>query len=206
MKPAFEHLPREKQLRILNAAMKVFARNDYRHASTDDIAAQAGIPKGLLFYYFHNKKQLYLFCYDQAVRLVDRQLKAMQAAGQTDFFELLLLGGQAKVALMEQCPWLLEFSLRAFESRDEEISRRIQDTLALDLKSAQTDFFTGMDFSRFRPEVDPQEILRMITWMTAGYLDEKRRTGTPVEPVRVMEEFSRWLEHFRKISYKEEFL
>ena len=37
---------------------------------------------------------------------------------------------------MEQCPWLLEFSLRAFESRDEEISRRIQDTLALDLKSA----------------------------------------------------------------------
>ena len=62
-----------------------------------------------------------------------------------------------------------------------------------------------MDFSRFRPEVDPQEILRMITWMTAGYLDEKRRTGTPVEPVRVMEEFSRWLEHFRKISYKEEF-
>lgn len=136
MEPAFEHLPREKQLRILNAAMKVFARNDYRHASTDDIAAQAGISKGLLFYYFHNKKQLYLFCYDQAVRLVDRQLKAMQAAGQTDFFELLLLGGQAKVALMEQCPWLLEFSLRAFESRDEEISRRIQDTLALDLKSA----------------------------------------------------------------------
>ena len=87
-------------------------------------------------------------------------------------------------------PWLLEFSLRAFESRDEEISRRIQDTLALDLKSAQTDFFTGVDFSRFRPEVDPQEILRMITWMTAGYLDEKRRTGTPVEPVRVMEKFS----------------
>lgn len=104
MEPAFEHLPREKQLRILNAAMKVFARNDYRYASTDDIAAQAGISKGLLFYYFHNKKQLYLFCYDQAVRLVDRQLKAMQAAGQTDFFELLLLGGQAKVALMEQCP------------------------------------------------------------------------------------------------------
>ena len=50
MEPAFEHLPREKQLRILNAAMKVFARNDYRHASTDDIAAQAGISKGLLFY------------------------------------------------------------------------------------------------------------------------------------------------------------
>ena len=55
MEPAFEHLPREKQLRILNAAMKVFARNDYRHASTDDIAAQAGISKGLLFYYYYNK-------------------------------------------------------------------------------------------------------------------------------------------------------
>lgn len=155
MEPAFEHLPREKQLRILNAAMKVFARNDYRHASTDDIAAQAGISKGLLFYYFHNKKQLYLFCYDQAVRLVDRQLKAMQAAGQTDFFELLLLGGQAKVALMEQCPWLLEFSLRAFESRDEEISRRIQDTLALDLKARRRIFSPAWTFPGSGPRWTP---------------------------------------------------
>lgn len=57
---------------------------------------------------------------------------------------------------MEQCPWLLEFSLRAFESRDEEISRRIQDTLALDLKSAQTDFFTGVDFSSSGPRWTPR--------------------------------------------------
>ncbi len=55
MEPAFEHLPREKQLRILNAAMKVFARNDYRHASTDDIAAQAAFPRGFCFTTFTTK-------------------------------------------------------------------------------------------------------------------------------------------------------
>ena len=44
----------ENQARITNAALEVFARNDYKHASTDDIAAKAGISKGLLFYSFRN--------------------------------------------------------------------------------------------------------------------------------------------------------
>ena len=60
----------EKQARITNAALEVFARNDYKHASTDDIAAKAGISKGLLFYYFRNKQSLYLYLYDYALEQV----------------------------------------------------------------------------------------------------------------------------------------
>lgn len=42
-------LTEEKRRRILNAALEEFAKHDYKGASTDDIAAKAGISKGLLF-------------------------------------------------------------------------------------------------------------------------------------------------------------
>ena len=56
MNQKFFELNEEKRLAIINAGLEVFSKNDYKHALTADIAAKAGISKGLLFYYFHNKK------------------------------------------------------------------------------------------------------------------------------------------------------
>lgn len=43
MNERFKELPEEKQRAVLNAAMEVFAKYDYKKASTDMIAAKAGI-------------------------------------------------------------------------------------------------------------------------------------------------------------------
>ena len=51
MNEKFFDLKKEKQDRMINAALKVFALNGYRHASTDDIVREAAISKGLLFHY-----------------------------------------------------------------------------------------------------------------------------------------------------------
>ncbi len=56
MSERFKELSEEKQLSILRAAIEVFAKYKYKKASTDLIASKAGVSKGLLFYYFHNKK------------------------------------------------------------------------------------------------------------------------------------------------------
>ncbi|MDD3656837.1 MAG: TetR/AcrR family transcriptional regulator, partial [Atribacterota bacterium] len=53
----FHSLESEKQERIINAALKEFARNGYGKASTNEIIKQAGISKGSLFNYFNNKKE-----------------------------------------------------------------------------------------------------------------------------------------------------
>ena len=56
----FESLPEERQEAIISAAVETFGSNDYKSASTEDIARKAGISKGLLFFYFKNKRDLYL--------------------------------------------------------------------------------------------------------------------------------------------------
>ena len=60
MNEAFYELSEEKQQAIYNDSMEVFGDYEYNRASTDLIASKAGVSKGLLFYYFHNKKALYL--------------------------------------------------------------------------------------------------------------------------------------------------
>ncbi len=71
----FSQLPKEKKKRILQAAIEVFAQNDYKHASTDEIASRAGISKGLLFYYFHDKKTLYFYLGEYLKRMIENRLK-----------------------------------------------------------------------------------------------------------------------------------
>ena len=61
MNEKFFDLNREKQDRMINAALRIFAENGYRHASTVIIVKEAGISKGLLFHYFTSKMGLFSF-------------------------------------------------------------------------------------------------------------------------------------------------
>ncbi|MCE4601109.1 MAG: TetR/AcrR family transcriptional regulator [Desulfurococcales archaeon] len=50
----------EVKERIVEAAMKIFASNGYFKASASAIAREAGVSKGLLFWYFRSKDELIL--------------------------------------------------------------------------------------------------------------------------------------------------
>ncbi len=50
----------ERRKQILDAAMLVFTRHGYDKARMDDIAQEAGLSKGSLYWYFESKKDLFL--------------------------------------------------------------------------------------------------------------------------------------------------
>ena len=54
----FQSLETEKRERIINAALKEFAKNGYDKASTNDIVKEAEISKGSLFNYFNSKNEI----------------------------------------------------------------------------------------------------------------------------------------------------
>ena len=66
MNDKFFSLPAEKQQAILNAGYRVFSRNSYKNSPMSEIAGAAGISKALLFHYFHNKKELYLYLWEKS--------------------------------------------------------------------------------------------------------------------------------------------
>ena len=85
----FYALPVEKQSQLLNAAYKVFAMNQYKKAPTSEIAAEAGISKSLLFHYFHNKQELYIFLWNYAADLTKKYMCKYKVYETDDFFEMM---------------------------------------------------------------------------------------------------------------------
>ena len=55
MNDKFFDLSREKQDRMINGAIEVFAKNGFKHASTDDMVKAVDVSKGLWFHYFGSK-------------------------------------------------------------------------------------------------------------------------------------------------------
>lgn len=96
----FEELSQEKQRRIIDAGMEVFGRNEYKKANTEDIAAKAGISKGLLFYYFKDKKSFYMYLFQYCVEIITRMMDDEDYTKITDFFELMEFGAQKKMQTM----------------------------------------------------------------------------------------------------------
>ena len=87
MNPKFFSLPEEKQYAIVNAGFRVFSRNTYRKSPVSEIAGEAGISKALLFHYFRNKKELYLFLWDTCARITVEEMERCGAYEQTDLFD-----------------------------------------------------------------------------------------------------------------------
>ena len=54
-----------------------------------EIADAAGISKALLFHYFHNKKELYLFLWDTCCRITVEEMMRSGAYEQTDLFGIM---------------------------------------------------------------------------------------------------------------------
>ena len=109
MNEKFFDLKKEKQDRMINAGLQLFAVNGYRNTSTDEIVAAAQISKGLLFHYFASKTGYYSFLYDYITRYALLELNTRIRPGKHDFFELERAFLKAETALMEQYPSYLLF-------------------------------------------------------------------------------------------------
>ncbi len=74
----------DKRSRILDAATAVFAETGFHASRVQDIAERAGVAKGTIYLYFHNKEELLLSIFqryfDSLLDLIDSfQLKQMTA-------------------------------------------------------------------------------------------------------------------------------
>lgn len=205
MNEKFFQLPQEKQLRIINAAMEVFSKNEYKHASTELMATKAGVSKGLLFHYFKNKKELYFYLLDYCEKAVKSQVLGQNFFEITDFFDLLEYSAQTKYKLMEKNPFLLEFAMRSFYSKGEEISLQLNRRNQGVLEDLFDLYFKNIDFSKFQAGIQPQQMLQMLTWMVSGYIQEKQRENN-FDLNQMMQDYRQWASLFKKIAYRKEYL
>lgn len=206
MNKKFYEIPEEKQRRIVNAGLEVFGTNEYKRAVCDEIAAKAGISKGLLFYYFHNKHEFYMYLYHYCMDLVETMVDDSKFQEITDFFELMEYGAEKKMKLLLQYPYIMDFVMHAYYSQNESITEAVNRKTKDTLQNSFAHYFKYIDVHKFRDEVDPAYIYQLLVWMSDGYLHEIHMCHQKIDVEVMMKEFHRWEVMFRNMVYKEEFL
>ncbi len=163
MNEKFFDLKKEKQDRMINGAMKVFAFNGYKRASTDEMVKEAGISKGLWFHYFDSKLGLYSFITDYAVRYMNMELQAMTNRAPQDYFATRLQFEKTKLMVRKSYPYIPLFLASLEKERDEEALLVVMDSLEAYRKTCKA-IFSDIDESVFR-----ESVKRTQLDMTVGY-------------------------------------
>ena len=201
----FEGLPDERREAIVSAAVETFGLNDYKGASTDTIARKAGISKGLLFFYFKNKRELYLYLMKHLMEVVTRAVVDERFYEIDDFFELFKYAASKKKDVLSKMPYLLDFSIRAFYPEHKDVKDAMNGWTQAQIDLMFSTFFNNVRLDKFREGVEPKEVVDMMIWMADGYLHQQRSLRKAIDIDALMDEFDKWCEMFKRYAYKEEF-
>lgn len=203
MNEKFFNLPEEKQQAIINAGYRVFSQNSYKKSPMSEIAAEAGISKSLLFHYFHNKKELYLFLWEKCAEITIACLTKYDCYGQKDLFESMTRGMQAKMEITRRYPWMATFTIKAFYEKDPEISAAIQESYHryFNLKADRT--LLNLDPEQFIPGLDIPMMYQDMYWASEGYLWELVQQGD-INIDEMERNFSRMIEFWKSIYLRKE--
>lgn len=198
MDDKFFDLKKEKQDRILNGALKVFALNGYKNGSTDVIVKEAGISKGLLFHYFGTKQELYRFLLDYSIRFLQLEIRSNVSASETDYFTIWRQILASEESIMDQYPYMIAFLESAqtetdpdtFEPEDER--KRSKDVYSKALQNA--------DFVHINPEVDIKAVEQMLHF-TRNSIQRKLMFKDMMDAGIYVQQVSHYFEMMAKLTY-----
>lgn len=203
MNDKFFDLPVQKRQRIINAAYKVFSQSSYKKAPMSEIADESGISKALLFHYFTNKKELYLYLWANAIEMTRKAIREYKTLETNDFFEMLKRSLLSKCSLMRHYPHMYAFSLRAYYETAPEVKSAIQENFSDISKASERIVFEKMDTSRFRKDIDLKTMYDEIFYAVDGYMLKKYRSNL-ILPAEIEREIISLIGFWEKVYTQKE--
>ena len=209
MTEKFLKLDEEKQKRIIHAALKEFAEKGYEQASTNQIVKEAGIGKGMLFYYFETKEKLFNYLVNYCLDILGKHFLSFIPEDSPDFIEKLAGISKLKFKFYTEFPLEWEFLSRFFVEHGlelpEEARKKYEEIYAVSMEK----FFGNnrIDKSLFRDDIDAEKAFQLIQWAIKGYQNEllkrfKNKTVNMEDVEPLWDEFDEYLEILKTCFYK----
>lgn len=204
----FFSLPAEKKNIIIDAALRSFATNGYKKSSVNDIATAAGISKAMIFHYFGTKKALYLYLIDLCGNIVMNEIDEKFDNTITDFFDRIKLSSHIKISVMKKHPAILSFLTSVYFESDDEVKEDIKDLLSKGEDFRNRIALDGMDASKFKENIDPKLVMKMLVWLAEGYTSQlsNKTDFAELELDVLFKEYFECMDLLKNNFYKEEYL
>lgn len=204
MNPRYFELPLVKQKNLINAGYKVFAIYPYKKGSMAVIADEAGISKSLLFYYFKNKKEYYLFLFDTAIEFLnDRKAESIHEK-RGDLFKLVSQTVERRLKIMHDYPYLLKFATRAYYESIEDIQFELETKKKGLMQTGKDEVLKLIDYDLLTNPFDAEVLVDIILCIAEGCM----RGNEDLNDARIRDilpAFHIMMESLKSHYYKKEF-
>ena len=182
MNEKFFDLSREKQDRMINGALEVFAKNGYKHASTDDMVKAVDV----------RKAGLYTFVYGYSVKYMILELSSAMDAQEKDYFEVVRQMEYTKMRVSKSYPYMNLFLQESARETDEDILEQTQADRKI-LKEKMDGILRNAEIEGISEKAHRDRIKRMIRYTIEGVQHDKM-VKTQVEPETVYKEIKNYIE------------
>ena len=193
MNDKFFDLSREKQDRMINGAIEVFAKNGFKHASTDDMVKAVDVSKGLWFHYFGSKLGLYTFVYGYSVKYMILELSSVVDADEKNYFEIMKQIEFAKMRIRKSYPYMTLFLEQALTETDTDILEQTAEDRRI-FQEKMTGLIKNGEIPGVTDKARREKIKRMTQYTIDGIVRDK---AFSVEPEAVYREIRNYLELLR---------
>ncbi|MDQ0255288.1 AcrR family transcriptional regulator [Evansella vedderi] len=184
-----------------------FAKHGYEKASTNRIVKEAGIGKGMLFYYFKSKKELYHYLFDYCMKFIISEYLSKIDENERDFIERYKQAGQAKLKANVKNPGVFTFLGSFVVNQNIDLPEKIEKQYKELRTLGYSKIYNNIDTSLFREDVEGEKIFKFIRWSMEGYEKEllQRLQGVNLstfDATPYWDEFYEYLDDLKKIFYK----
>lgn len=202
------NLQKEKEDKIYKEALKEFAQNGYDKGSTNTIVKEAGISKGALFNYFKNKRRLYLYVVNRALKELEQAFLEDIKSVSCDLFERIAEICEYKVKLALKFPMESTITMEAFGVKFEDFQDELKSEYDRYVEISNKLLLENIDYSKFKEEVDVKAVFEMLLYISEGFSKKIMATyGSNYNVImnnreKINKEFSRFVEIIKNSVYK----
>ena len=195
----------QKREKLLNAAMAEF-RNGFTKASTDAIIRNAGISKGLLYYYFGTKENLYDFLLEYSLDVIMNEFHGLVNMNESDLLERMWQMLLLKMELSYKHPAIFDFVGSAYAQAGAKQSA-IAARYLKEGVDAEGLLMRGIDTSLFKDAFDADKVINIIRWAIIGYSDSKIDANKTLDDYRneyegYLQDIKEYISILREAFYK----
>jgi TetR/AcrR family transcriptional regulator len=152
--------------------LKEFADKGYEQASTNRIVKDAGIGKGMLFYYFNNKKDLYDYLVNYALDITNEKYLSLIDIKEPDFIERMRQVARIKMKTYAENPDVFNFLGSILLNQNLDLSNDLEKRINEMKKSGFSMMYENIDTSLLRDDIAADKAFRVIRWSIEGYQNE----------------------------------
>jgi len=155
----------DRRRQILEAAVRVFARNGYHGSRVGDIAEEAGVAHGLLYHYFPSKEAVLQTIFRENWGALIERFRAVEAADEPAHEKL---EGIAKILLRtwRNDPDLVTVMVREV-ARSQQLQGQVEEVREA-FAIVERVIEEGQATGAFRPDLDA----RLASWVVYGGLED----------------------------------